>query len=167
MRILFTIRKFQSTDTTECRELWGELTEWHREIYQDSNIGGNHPEQHFDAHLLKVGSERLWVAIYDSEVVGLTGLIVEDEEAEIEPLIVSRNFRGKGIGKKLLEIVVSEARRLEVKFLTVRPVARNIQAIKFFYSQNFKNLGHIDLILDLANYNWKTGLELFECNFNF
>lgn len=167
MRILFTIRKFQSADTEECRELWRELTEWHREIYQDSNIGGKHPEQHFDEHLSKVGSERLWVAICNSKVVGLTGLIVEDEEAEIEPLIVSEDFRGKGIGKKLLEIAVSEARRLDVKFLTVRPVARNIQAIKFFYSQNFKNLGHIDLILDLADFSWKQGPELFECKFKF
>ena len=147
--------------------MWRELTEWHRKIYQDPNIGGKHPEQQFDEHILKVGSERLWVATYNSKVVGLTGLMVEDEEAEIEPLIVSKNYRDKGIGKKLFEVAISEARRLGVKFITVRPVARNVQAIKFFYSQGFKNLGHIDMILDLSNYTWKQGPELFECNFKF
>lgn len=167
MRRLLKIRKFQSADTIVCRKLWGELTEWHRKIYQDPNIGGKHPEHHFDEHLLKVGSERLWVATCNSKVVGLTGLIVKDEEAEIEPLIVSKSYRCKGIGKKLLEATISEARKLGVKFLTVRPVARNIQAIKFFYTQDFKNLGHIDMILDLSNYNWKSGPELFECNFKF
>jgi GNAT superfamily N-acetyltransferase len=164
---MFKIRKFQDDDTEECRGLWRELTEWHRKIYQDPNIGGEHPEHQFDEHLSKVGSERLWVAAYDSKVVGLVGLVVEDEEAEIEPLIVSENYRGKGIGKKILEAVISETRKLHVKFLTVRPVARNTQAIKFLYKQGFVNLGHIDVILDLSNYKWKSGPELYECNFNF
>lgn len=163
---MFKIRKFQADDVEECRGLWIELTEWHRKIYQDPNIGGEHPDHYFDEHLSKVGSERLWVATYDSKVVGLIGLVVEDEEAEIEPLIVSENRRGEGIGKKMLEVVISEARKRHVKFLTVKPVARNMQAIKFLYKQGFINLGHIDMILDFSNYKWKSGPELFECNFN-
>jgi N-acetylglutamate synthase-like GNAT family acetyltransferase len=101
------------------------------------------------------------------KVVGLVGLIVEGKEAEVEPLIVSEAYRHKRIGKKLLRTVVSEAHKLGIKILTVKPVARNIQAIKFFYQQGFKNLGQIELCMDFCEYPWKAGPKLFECNFNF
>ncbi|HUV98042.1 MAG TPA: GNAT family N-acetyltransferase, partial [Candidatus Paceibacterota bacterium] len=71
--------------------LWKELTEWHRHICQDPSIGGAHPEEYFDKHLAKAGPERLWVAVQDSKVVGLVGLIVNGKEAEIEPVIVSEH----------------------------------------------------------------------------
>jgi ribosomal protein S18 acetylase RimI-like enzyme len=167
MTLSFVIRKYQPGDREQCRSLWKELTEWHREIYQDPNIGGSHPEDYFDKHLAKVGPDRLWVAVHDSQVVGLVGLIVGDEETEIEPLVVSKAYRHKGIGKQLTRTVVSEARNLGVRFLDVKPVARNIQAIKFLYEQGFKNLGHIELFLDFSEYSWKPGPQLFDCKFDF
>ena len=163
----FIIRKYQPEDREQCRILWKELTEWHREIYEDPNIGGEHPEDHFDKHLAEVGLERLWVAVHDSKVVGLGGLIVKDREAEIEPLIVSKAYRHKGIGKHLTRTIVSEARKLDLRFLTVKPVARNIEAIKFFYQQGFKTLGQIELCLDFCQYAWKLGPKLFALQFDF
>ena len=162
-----TIRKYEEADREQCRSLWRELTEWHRELYQDKTIGGEHPEDYFDRHLAKVGADKLWVAVYDSKVVGLTGLIVAKNEAEIEPLIVSEAYRGKGIGKKLIAKVVSEAREMGVRLLSIKPVARNVKTIQFLYMLGFKNLGHIELFMDFSDYKWKTGPELFECNFNF
>lgn len=167
MKPYFMVRKYQIGDREQCRGLWRALTEWHREIYEDRTIGGEHPEDYFDEHLAKVGPDRLWVAIHDSEVVGLTGLIVKGEEAEIEPLIVSKAHRGKGIGKQLVKTVVSVVHNLGVRFLSVKPVARNVQAVRFFYRQGFKNLGHIELCLDFCEYAWKPGFQFFECNFNF
>lgn len=167
MALSFRIRKYQPVDREQCRSLWKELTEWHREIYRDPTIGGAHPEDHFDKHIAKVGLDRLWVAVYDSQVVGLVGLNVEGEEAEIEPLIVSEAYRRKGIGKQLTITVVSEARNLGVRFLSAKPVARNVQVMKFLYKQGFRNLGHIELFLDFSEYEWKSGPELFECKFNF
>jgi N-acetylglutamate synthase-like GNAT family acetyltransferase len=99
--------------------------------------------------------------------VGLVGLIVEGDEAEVESLIVSNRYRGKGVGKKLVETVIFESRNLGIKFLSAKPVARNIQAIQFFYKRDFKNLGHINLILDLVNYPWKPGPRLFRCEFKY
>ena len=161
------IRKYEPGDIERCRALWRELTEWHREIYQDPTIGGLHPEDYFDKHLAEVGPNQLWVAVHDSQVVGLVGLIVKGKEAEIEPLIVSKAYRGKGVGKQLIKMVVSEAKNMEIRFLNVVPVARNIQAINFLYQQGFKNLGHIELFLDLSNYTWKPCPQLFGRNFNF
>ncbi|MCL6578261.1 MAG: GNAT family N-acetyltransferase [Candidatus Bathyarchaeota archaeon] len=163
----FVVRKYRDADLEECRFLWHELTEWHREIYQDSTIGGEHPEDYFDKYLARFGREHLWVAVDDSKVVGLVGLIVEENEAEIEPIIVSRSYHGKGIGRKLVEQAVSEARQMKVRFLSVRPVVRNIQTIRFLYKQGFQNLGHVELFIDFSKYVWRQEVDLFGCGFKF
>ena len=167
MSLSFTIRKYQDEDREECRALWRELTQRHREIYQDPTIGGEHPEDGFDKHLAEAGSNQLWVAVHDSKVVGLVGLILKGDETEIEPLIVSKTHRRKGIGKQLIETVVSKAREKGVKFLLIRPVARNIKAIKWMYKQGIKNLGYIELFMAFSNRSWKAGPEIFGCKFDF
>ena len=161
------IRKYQSEDLEQCRALWKELTDWHREIYQDPTIGGAHPEQYFDKHLAEIGPDSLWVAVHDSQVVGLTGLIVKGEGAKIEPVIVSKSYRGKGIGKELVQTAINQARNKGTRFLNVEPVARNIHAIVFFYKQGFTKIGQIELFIDFSDCAWKSGLELFGCTFDY
>ena len=161
------IRKYLPTDRESCRSLWKELTEWHRQIYKDPSIGGAHPEEYFDRHLAKVGADHLWVSVIDSRVVGLVGLIVNEEEAEIEPLIVSQPYRHRGIGRRLIEKVISEARKLGIIILSIKPVARNVEAISFLHKQGFKNVGHIELFIDFSGQQWKKGLKLFNRQFNF
>lgn len=122
MTTSFFVRRCQESDREQCRGLWRELVEWHREIYQDSTIGGAHPEDYFDKHLAKVGPEQLWVADYNAKVVGLVGLMSGlYYEVEIEPLIVSRAYRGKGVGKQLIQTVIAEARRRGLRSLNVSP----------------------------------------------
>ncbi len=161
------IRKYLPTDKESCRSLWRELTERHRLIYQNPSIGGSTPEDYFDEYLAKVGVDNLWVAILDSKVVGFAGLIVNEEEAEIEPLIISKPYRNRGIGKRVIETIIAEAQRLNMKFLSVKPVARNREAIKFFYIQGFRNIGHIELFMDFSKQEWKKGLNLFNLQFNY
>jgi GNAT superfamily N-acetyltransferase len=161
------IREYQTRDHQECRALWGELTEWHREIYQDATIGGQHPEDYFDKHLAAVGPNQLWVAVHGLRVVGLVGLIFGADEAEMEPLIVSRAYRGKGIGTRLIERAVAETRKRGVRLLSVRPVARNVETIKLLHKEGFRNVGFIELFIDLSDRVWKPGLEISNCEFNF
>ena len=87
------------------------MVEWHRTLYKESTIGGEHPESFFDKHLSNVGEDNLWVAVLDSKVVGFTGLISNEKEGEIEPLIVDQPCRNKGIGTKLIETVIVEAKK--------------------------------------------------------
>ena len=155
-----------STDDREqCRTLWRELTEWHRHIYGDPTIGGDQPEDQFDNHLAEVGPQRLWVATCNAHVVGLVGLIKRNQEAEMEPLIVSEAHRRQGLGAQLTRTVISIARTLNVRMLSVRPVARNVQAIQFFHEQGFVTLGHIELFLDFSKSRWNLGPQLFDCEF--
>jgi GNAT superfamily N-acetyltransferase len=171
MATSFTVRKYEPEDRERCRGLWRELTEWHREIYNDPTIGGEHPEDYFDKHLGRVGADNLWVALDGSNVVGLIGLMVVDDETEIEPLIVSRAHRGKGVGKHLINRSIDEARKRGVRLLNIKPVARNAKTIRFLYEQGFRNLGYIELFIDLtgarARYGWKPGPTIFGCDFNY
>lgn len=147
-----TIRHYKPEDLESCRALWVELTDWHRYIYQSPGIGGSDPGRQFDEHLNLVGPEHIWVADVGGQVVGLSGLIIgEDEvEGELEPVVVSKAFRGQGIGRKLAEAVMEAARNFGVHQLKVRPVARNELAIKFFHKLGFNILGHIELFMDFG-----------------
>ena len=159
------IRRYSSKDLDACRALWVELTEWHRQIYSDEAIGGTDPGAHFDDHLNRAGADRLFVAESGSKVIGLTGLLINGDEAEVEPLIVSKPFRHRGIGSMLLEAAIHEAKRLRVKYLNVRPVARNAEAIAFFRSSGFVNIGRVELFMDFSDKKWNPGIKLHDLDF--
>jgi ribosomal protein S18 acetylase RimI-like enzyme len=161
------IRNYESQDLLQCRALWDQLTKRHREIYQDPKIGGETPELKFDEHLAASGSATIWVAIENQTVVGLIGMVAKGNEAEVEPIIVAKSHRGRGIGKRLLETVIEQAQLKRVRLLSVKPVARNVEAIKFFHDHGFKNIGFIELFMDLSNRRWKSSIELFGCEFDY
>jgi len=160
------IRNYQRSDREVCRSLWRELTEWHREIYRDPTIGGDKPEEQFDKHLAKLGPSRIWVATINSEVVGLIGLDASSYESEIEPLIVTKAHRNKGVGTKLLKRVIAEAHKIGTT-LNVSPVARNIEAIRFFHKAGFNKLGRVEMFIDFSNRTWKPYLELHGCKLDY
>jgi len=117
--------------------------------------------------LASVGAEQIWVAVDQSKVIGLVGMILRGAEAEVEPLIVTKSYRDRGVGKRLLETVIQNAQRNRVRLLTVKPVARNIETMKFLHRQGFKNVGFIELFMDLSNRTWQSGLAIFDCEFNY
>ena len=45
------VRAYESRDLDACRGLWEELTQWHRDLYQNPGIGGDDPGRFFDRHL--------------------------------------------------------------------------------------------------------------------
>lgn len=164
------IREYQDRDKMECRALWLELTEYHREIYHDSSIGGTDPGRHFDDHLARVGSHRVWVADQNEKIIGMIGLLDGDAGVEIEPLVVKHEFRRRGIGNKLLQFGIQKAKKLGFKNLSIKPVVRNEDAIKAFYKLGFQNLGHIELFIDLIPEKgraWKSNMNLFGLNFKY
>jgi len=164
-----TIRQYRPADLDACRALWAELTERHRQLYADPSIGGEAPGLYFDRHLETAGPERLWVAESRLEVVGLTGLLSAGPDGEVEPVIVSEGWRGHGIGQALVARVIEEARRLGLRYLSVRPVARNAEAVTFFHRAGFRALGQIDLTMAVAPNSpvtWQPGAVLHGLQFN-
>ncbi len=159
-----TVRSYESQDLQRCRALWIELVQYHRDLYGDPSIGGTTPGLQFDSHLSRVGPECVWVAERQGRAVGMVALIVSGEEAEIDPLIVSARDRGQGIGRALLKRATREATALGLCYLEVRPVARNRDAISFYYRAGFCLLGRVELFMELqpsASDKWVQGPELF------
>jgi N-acetylglutamate synthase-like GNAT family acetyltransferase len=146
------------------------MNQRHRDIYDDPTIGGANPELEFDNHLVRVGPDLIWVAESEEGVVGFVSLIHEGEEAEIEPIVVGVQARKAGIGHQLIQHAVKQAKKLGVLCLSVKPVARNEEAIEFFHDAGFRTLGHIQLFMWLGDSfpgQWKNGPTLFGKRFDY
>jgi GNAT superfamily N-acetyltransferase len=164
------VRAYAEGDYGAGRALWAELTEYHRGIYGDPAIGGDDPGAGFDDYLAtspRIGS---WVAQLHDRVVGLTGLFDRGTNGEVEPVVVTEAARGQGIGRMLIGRVVEEARARGYEYLAIRPVARNVAAVRRFHAAGFRTLGgHIDLTLDLAarRHEWLPGASLHGLDFDY
>ncbi|HXW34813.1 MAG TPA: GNAT family N-acetyltransferase [Acidimicrobiales bacterium] len=164
------IRSYTDSDRDAARRLWSELTEHHRQLYQDPELGGPSPGLEFDNYLLREERVATWVAVLDDEVVGLAGLLDHGDSGEVEPVITAEPVRRKGIGRDLLGTAIEEARRRHFLYLAIRPVARNVDAISAFHAEGFRTLGgHLDLTLDLAvrKHQWHHGATLHGLDFDY
>ena len=159
----FTIRQYKVRDLEACRALWVELTDQHRKVYADPTVGGERPGLNFDPVLERMGAERLWVADDGGRLVGMVGMLDDGENAEVDPLVVAASRRWRGLGRMLVEHVLAEARRRGMKFLSVKPIARNAEAFRFYHHVGFRILGNVELFIDLEKGEeaWAPGPELF------
>jgi len=156
------IRAYVPGDRAACRALWCELTEHHREIYEDAGIGGDDPGGHFDEYLAHPHFVAAWVAELGGRIVGLTGLLRGEDGVEIEPVVVRRAQRSRGIGRRLVEHVIAEARERGERSLSIRPVARNAGAIRHFLRAGFSVVGRVELFQSLVDSDrtWRPGVTL-------
>jgi len=160
-----TIRDYQEADFEACRSLWAELTQHHADIYEDHTIAGDDPGWGFGAYINNPSRRGTWVAELDNQVVAFTGLIINWEEGEIEPVVVSSPYRNKGIGTMLIRHVIQESKKMGIRFLSIQPVARNEKALSLFVRLGFNMLGHVDLFQDLSlspDRKWKSGITIHD-----
>ena len=143
------IREYQPGDLERCRALWRSLVQRHRDLYGDPTLGGEDPGLELDAYLEREQLHRAWVAERGGEVLGFCGLLVSGEESELEPIVVEPGHRSRGMGALLAHAAIEESRRLGVKYVNVRPVARNREAIRFFHREGFRLLGRFELSIAL------------------
>lgn len=157
------IRKYQDSDRAACLALCRELVQHHADIYGDPAIARGDSAKRFEGLFNRDGYVGIWIAEIDGQAVGFAGLFSHGEEGEIEPVVVASAFRNKGIGTRLVRYLVEEARNSEVRFLSIRPVARNKEALALFIRLGFNLVGHIDLFQDLSETStrkWKAGLVI-------
>ena len=164
------VRDYAESDYAACRTLWAELTEYHRSIYGDPSIGGDDPGAGFDDYLATSQRMGSWIAESRGRVVGLTGLFDRGRSGEVEPVVVAEAARDRGIGRMLISRVIEEARARSYEYLAIRPVARNVAAVRRFHAAGFRTLGgHIDLTMDLAprRHEWLPGASLHGHDFDY
>ncbi len=161
-----SIRNYGASDYDACRSLYGELAQYHADIYEDPAIAGDDPGRGFDEYLGRADRCGTWVAESGERIIGFAGLldtVGEEGMAEIEPVVVSASSRGEGIGTELVERVVSEAKKREFRFLSIRPELRNEKAFDLYVRLGFNKIGAIELFRDLSptsDRKWKSGIVI-------
>jgi len=88
----------------------------------------------------------------------------------VEPMVVSPPHRFHGIGRALLRRAIEEAKRLDVRYLTARPVAPNHGLSSFYFNTGLRTLGKIELFMELptsAPGRRKSGIKLWGCAFDY
>jgi len=139
-----TVRPYRPADHNACRRLWGELAEHHDHLYGPSG-SGQAAEAGFEEYLTRLDLSGLWVAHSADGVVGFVGLTLDGSAGQIDPIVVTRRLRGRGIGRALLSAVATEARRRGLTELTVSPAARDHAALRSLRAAGFGAVSTVTL----------------------
>ena len=160
------VRDYRDDDYKACRTLYGELSQHYAGIYEDPTIAGDDPGRGFDVYLSRTDRCGMWIAEADGQVIGFAGLldtVGEEGMAEIEPAVVSVDFRGKRIGSMLIKRIREEAVKKGFRFLSIRPHLRNEKAFDLYVRLGFNKVGAIELFQDLSpasDRKWKAGIVI-------
>lgn len=82
-----------------------------------------------------------YVAQADGEIAGCCGVRNLAGEGEITNVVVAQKFRGKGIGRKLMEYMLEEAASFGIGDCTLEVRAGNFPAIRLYESLGFQGEG--------------------------
>ena len=81
------------------------------------------------------------VAEADGEVVGCAGLTNSCNEGNIDNVVVAERFRGQGVGRKLLEVLLAEAEAQGMEAFTLEVRVSNAAAIHLYEKMGFVSEG--------------------------
>ncbi|MDR7279987.1 GNAT family N-acetyltransferase [Catenuloplanes atrovinosus] len=163
-----SVRPYRPADHSAGRRLWGELTQRHRELYDDPGYGGADPTAAFEEYLTRLDLSGVWVADHPEDgVIGLVGLIIDGRRGAVEPIVVADGHRGEGVATAMLGFLAEEARRRDLTALTVTPESRNVEAITCLHAAGFTVLSSVELALDLGRRprSWRDGPRFLDLDF--
>ena len=88
--------------------------------------------------------ENVFVVFYcllvDGELVGTVALKkLDDDTVELKALYLNRAFRGKGLGRQLMEKTVTDARRLGYKSVVLDSMSQYEDALRLYRKLGFKD----------------------------
>jgi ribosomal-protein-alanine N-acetyltransferase len=88
------------------------------------------------------GNDRAFpiVCVEDGEVVGYAIAWFVCDELHIGNIAVTAGRQGSGLGKRLLEHMLAEAKKRETSFATLEVRASNVRAISLYRSHGFKGI---------------------------
>lgn len=162
------VRPYKPSDHNACRRLWAEFVEQQRDLYNDPSLGGPDPGAGFEDYLTRLDLSGMWVAD-DHGVVGFVGLVLDGRNGSVDPIVVTGQRRGEGIGRALLVHVTEQARRRGMRELSISPALRNAEAIHCLHAAGYDVLTNVTLSLSLAARPGGTrdGLELHDRRFRY
>ena len=90
-----------------------------------------------DTTILASQNARFFSALCDGILVGCGGILIEHDYAEVKRIFVSPKARGLGIGRKLMERLEVESRRLGFKLLRLETGIYQPEALALFKAMGF------------------------------
>ena len=90
-----------------------------------------------DATILASRNARFFSALCDGMLVGCGGILIEHDYAEVKRIFVSPKARGLGVGRKLMERLEVESRRLGFKLLRLETGIYQPEALALFKAMGF------------------------------
>lgn len=103
--------------------------------------------QNFDKKLKEISvrynapSGFLLLLKYKNEFIGCAGLRkIKDEISEMKRMYIKKEFRGKGLSKKLIEEIVSRAKKMNYKTIWLDTLPQMKEAITLYLAFGFKEI---------------------------
>jgi ribosomal-protein-alanine N-acetyltransferase len=95
----------------------------------------------FEYEILILEASELTVAELGDEVVGYTVAWFLSDEVHLANVAVQRKYRGKGIGRALVEAVISRAVQVEAERVVLEVRRSNVEAQRLYESLGFVRVG--------------------------
>jgi ribosomal-protein-alanine N-acetyltransferase len=80
------------------------------------------------------------VAEDDGELIGYAGLVVVGRTADVQTLAVAPAAQGRGLGRRLLDALVAEARRRDAGEMMLEVRAENEAALALYTAAGFERI---------------------------
>jgi putative acetyltransferase len=146
-----TIRKAEDSDFDALCTLIGGCFEDYEGCVLDLK-GIDSPVLAIDSYVSKYNGE-FWLAIFDEEVVGSVGYIVENDKMELIKLYVDKTIRRKGLASKLLNLVLDAAASKKVE-VDLWSDTRFVEAHAFYAHHGFDKQEETRFLNDPSN-SWE------------
>jgi GNAT superfamily N-acetyltransferase len=131
-----SIRSFRSEDANDFRRLNEEWITRYFGLEEKDSRTLNDPGK----YILAPGGY-IAMAFVGRDAVGCCALIrLDDTSFEVAKMAVTPSWQGRGLGRKLLEHVISEARQLEAERLYLETNSTLTPAIRLYESLGFRHL---------------------------
>lgn len=146
----YTIRYPKRTDLTELLRYINELSKEQTFIsFQGEEISLKDERTFLNESLKKIKEKNGLLLLVESggEIIGVSDVRMQPRIAShvgTFGISIAKNFRGKGIGKKLIQVVMEECKKLNgIKILELECFANNPVAPNLYRSCGFKEYGRL------------------------
>lgn len=130
------LRPYQPGDAPAFRRLNEQWIEKLFSLEPPDRVVLNHPEE----HILAPGGAIL-MAVAGDEVIGTCALIVEAPGVyELAKMAVDERWQGRGIGRRILQRAIEEARRMGAHKLTLGSSSKLPNAIHLYEVVGFRHV---------------------------
>lgn len=156
------IREFdEQSDMVQVRDCLIELQDFERTLDPRMPAGRDIADEYIPQmlHRCIACKGAVLIADVDGEVAGYATILTKVTSDELEDggieyglvsdLVIARDFRGQGLGRKLLQAAESHARAANVSWLRIGVLAGNESAQNLYKSMGFSDL-YIELEKDLT-----------------